>query len=64
MTDDEDNIVGILALVISVGVSIFGVVNHKRVKSNCCGKKGEVSLDVDTTTPPKISSILPATQSK
>ena len=32
--------------------SLFYAVNHKRVRSNCCGAKLEASLDVENTTPP------------
>ena len=31
---------------------IYMVVNHKRIRSNCCGKKMEASLDIEETTPP------------
>jgi hypothetical protein len=31
---------------------IYMVVNHKRIRSNCCGKKLEASLDIENTTPP------------
>lgn len=33
--------------------SIYTAVNHKRVRSNCCGKVLEASLDVENTTPVK-----------
>jgi hypothetical protein len=33
---------------------IYMVVNHKRIRSNCCGKKLEASLDIENTTPPEI----------
>lgn len=32
--------------------TLFYAVNHKRVRSNCCGAKLEASLDVENTTPP------------
>jgi hypothetical protein len=38
--------------VISLAGSIYAAVNHKRVRSNCCGAKIEASFDVETTTPP------------
>jgi hypothetical protein len=43
----------------SVGASIMmllGIVvkfNHKRIRSKCCNKEVEVSLDVENTTPKK-----------
>ena len=39
------------AIIVSIGGSIIAVVNHKRIRSNCCGAKTEVSLDIENTTP-------------
>jgi len=39
-----------VAIVISLGSIVMGVVNHRRIRSNCCGKQGSVSLDIDNTT--------------
>ena len=50
------NISAVLALVISVVGSVIGVINHKRVRSTCCGKNVEVSVDIENTTPPRIQS--------
>ena len=30
---------------------IYRTVNHKRIRSSCCGRKMEVSVDVEETTP-------------
>jgi len=32
--------------------TIIAIVNHKRIRSNCCGHRVEVSMDVEATTPP------------
>lgn len=48
---DNSSILGIVALVISVGGAVVGIVNHKKVKSKCCGKSLEASLDIESTTP-------------
>jgi hypothetical protein len=40
--------------------SIYAAVNHKRVRSNCCGKVLEASLDVENTTPVKKVEAAPA----
>ena len=29
-------------------------INHKRVRSTCCGSHGEVSLDIENTSPPPL----------
>ena len=41
------------SIVIAFGVAykIYVALNHKRSRCNLCGKKIEVSLDVDETTP-------------
>ena len=58
MDNNTGGVLGIVALVVSIGGSIFAALNHKRVRSNCCGKSLEASLDVESTTPPipKLSS--------
>jgi len=49
---DTTGILSIVAIVTSVGGTILALVNHTRVRSMFCGKKLEVSLDVEKTTPP------------
>jgi hypothetical protein len=48
---DEQYIISIVAIVLSVGGTALAVVNHTRIRSVCCGKRLEVSLDVDRTHP-------------
>jgi hypothetical protein len=38
--------------IVTVVVAIYRLVNHHRVRSSCCGKKLEVSVDIEETTPP------------
>ena len=45
-------IAGLVSLVIVIVDRVLQTVNHKRVRSKCCGKVGEASLDVENTTPP------------
>jgi len=42
----QNSILSWLAIVLSVGSVVIGVINKKRIISSCCGKKGEVSLDI------------------
>jgi hypothetical protein len=49
---ENSEITGMVALLVSVGGVILGIINHKRLRSNCCGRKMEVSVDVENTTPP------------
>lgn len=52
MDQNTTAILAIIGIVISVGSSVLAAINHQRVRSNCCGQKLEVSLDVERTTPP------------
>jgi hypothetical protein len=42
-----------ISIALSVGTVILGVVNHKRIRSTCCGKKVDASFDIEDTTPNK-----------
>jgi hypothetical protein len=51
---DLNNILAISAIVISASNAVFTFVNHKRIRSKCCSDKEQViSIDVESTTPPK-----------
>jgi hypothetical protein len=52
MDQTSSNIVAFVSIALSVGTAIIGVINHKRIRSNCCGKNGELSFDIENTTPP------------
>ena len=45
----EATITGWVGVVLSVGAIVLGVINHRRIRSRCCGKKLELSLDIDHT---------------
>lgn len=49
---DDTQIYSIIALALSIASAIITAINHKRIRSNCCGLKQEVSIDIETTTPP------------
>lgn len=51
MDTSESYAMTIVALVISIGGVVIGIVNHKRIRSSCCGIKTEVSLDIEQTSP-------------
>ena len=42
------SVAGVLALIFA----IYKAVNHHRCRSVCCGKKLEVSMNIESTTPP------------
>lgn len=45
-------LLGLISIVIHVIEKVYMAMNHKRVRSKCCGYHTEVSLDVENTTPP------------
>jgi len=55
----EASAVSYTAIAISTLTMIVGIINHKRVRSTCCGRMAEVSLDIENTTPPAPKSINP-----
>ena len=40
---------GIVATVLGVLLYVIKTVNHSKVKSKCCGKRCDASLDIDST---------------
>lgn len=57
---EVSGILSVIAIVTSVGGAALAVINHKRIRSHCCGKELQISLDVENTTPPpKIHPIIP-----
>jgi len=52
MDDSPTGILAMVGVIVSVCTMLLGVINHQRIRSNCCGKIFSVSLDVEKTTPP------------
>lgn len=48
----QTTIVSYTAVMLSVLGVVIGAVNHRRIRSNCCGHKMETSIDIESTTPP------------
>jgi hypothetical protein len=48
---DTTNILGLVGFGVSILGAIYTAVNHKRVRSRCCGKTLDMSVDVENTTP-------------
>ena len=51
MSDENLMIVSSVSGALAVIATIIGVINHKRIRSNCCGRKAELSFDIDNTLP-------------
>jgi hypothetical protein len=47
----DQTVIVYVSLAISVVSSVLAVINHKRIRSSCCGRKTEISLDIENTTP-------------
>jgi hypothetical protein len=46
---DTGAALGGTGLFISLVGIIYSAINHKHIRSNCCGKKVEFSIDIDST---------------
>lgn len=52
MNTADTGIIAIVGLIVSIGGSALAAINHRRIRSNCCGIPLVLSVDVETTTPP------------
>jgi hypothetical protein len=59
MSDDNLMIVSSVSGALALLATVIGVINHKRIRSNCCGRKAEVSLDIENTSERVPSSVSP-----
>lgn len=48
---DENNIMSIIALIVSIGGIVLGIINHKKIRSKCGEHIIEASIDIDNTSP-------------
>lgn len=55
MDQSQTNILAYVAFATGIATSILAAINHSRIRSACCGRVLEVSLDVDKTSPRKAS---------
>jgi hypothetical protein len=60
MDSNATAILAIIGVVVSVGGTVLAVVNHTRIRSVCCGRKLDVSLDVERTSPGDLKIKIPA----
>jgi hypothetical protein len=42
---------GYISLVLMIGGTVVAAFNHRRIRSSCCGARGEISIDIDNTSP-------------
>ena len=48
---DQTSLFSYVAFAISIASAIIGVINHKQIKSKCCGASGTIGIDIGPTTP-------------
>ena len=51
MDQSQTNILAYVAFAVGIATSVVAAINHSRIRSACCGRVLEVSLDVDKTSP-------------
>lgn len=61
MDQTQTNVLTYVAFGVGIASSLLAAVNHTRIRSACCGKKIEISLDVEKTSPKKLSFKSPVT---
>ena len=54
---DTGSALGGTGLAISMIGIIYSAINHKHIKSRCCGKELEVSIDIDTIQPGSVTGL-------
>jgi|CryBogDrversion2_8_1035294.scaffolds.fasta_scaffold66320_2 hypothetical protein len=55
----DSSVISYLSIGISITGLIISAINHRHIRSSCCGKKYEASIDIDKTqTPPKQTPFL------
>ena len=59
MDSQASNVMGVIGFGLTLAGGIYSAINHKRIRSNCCGKLAEASLDIENTTPVKAVSSEP-----
>lgn len=52
MEPSTQDIMIYVSMTVSIGSMIIHIINHKKCRSGCCGKKMEMSFDIDNSTPP------------
>lgn len=48
----DQNVISYVAVITSIASIVLGIINHKRIRSSCCGRDVTTSIDIESTTPP------------
>ena len=49
--EESTTAVAYVGLIVSIITTLVGIINHKRIRSNCCGKVAEASIEIDNVSP-------------
>lgn len=55
--DEASQIGGVLGIIITVVGVVYGAINHKRLRSTCCGRKIDISVDIESTSPQAVRHV-------
>jgi hypothetical protein len=50
MDTNTSSILSIISIIVSIFGSFIAIINHKRIRSSCCGKEVSASLDIENTS--------------
>lgn len=51
MDNATTTVISFTGFAFSLLTMVYGAINHRRIRSNCCGRTLEASLDISATTP-------------
>jgi hypothetical protein len=51
MDANTTTVIAYSGFLLSLATGIITAINHKRIRSSCCKKKLEVSIDIENTSP-------------
>tara|TARA_R110000868_G_scaffold334803_1_gene595490 strand:+ start:2241 stop:2426 length:186 start_codon:yes stop_codon:yes gene_type:complete len=52
MDNQTTSALALCGIIVSGITTAIGIINHRRIRSSCCGKSLDASLDIESTTPP------------
>ena len=55
MDNQTTSVLALCGIIVSGITTAITAMNHRRIRSTCCGKVADVSLDIEATTPPKVT---------
>jgi hypothetical protein len=56
MDNATTTVISFCGFAVSILTAVVAAINHKRIRSSCCGKEIIASLDIESTTPTRAIS--------